>query len=560
MFTRKIVAVNFEYVPSVQVGGLANIVGTLPAYKKISNLLLLLMLLFTLSTSCVIAPAAASVSKQQKSLLFWDKSAGTPAMRFEAAKSSIPELIAFVRQMPKGADLHNHVSGATYSDYILDSAEKNGLSYDLGTNLFFNPNDPTYKPVNPVSIADLKKNSVYLAQFLNIYSMRGWFPNTANGHDHFFDTFNFMWSGLRTNDDMILEVARRNIYENVQYLELMVGSIPNEVFALFNQTALDFDINNLDKAYDQAVAALKIAFFDVDASIRDFMDAREKNLKDNGILIGLGQDIQIRYLQQLKRSTDDMRNFFLSAFCSVYATKVDSRLVGVNLVQAEDTPLSRTYFNDEMTILNYIWNKMDKPLFSLHAGELVLRESPIESMQSRISDTIKKGHALRIGHGVSVAWEQDVAGLLSYMRDNHILVEICLSSNEAILGVKDNEHPFSLYRKAGVPTAICSDDEGVSRGNLTLEYVKAIDRYKLSYAEVKDLSRNSIEYSFLPGQSLYVNHDYTKIRDEFKGMEKIDWHPTEAAQQLLNENLKLEREYKLERQYVIFENNLIKGK
>ncbi len=254
-----------------------------------------------------------------------------------------------------------------------------------------------------------------------------------------------------------------------------------------------------------------------------------------------------------------MRGFFLSAYYSIYGTKADSRLAGVNMVAAEDTPFSRNSFDDEMTIMDYLWNKMGKPLFSLHAGELVLRESPVEAMQTRISDTIKKGHALRIGHGVSVAWETDLPALLKYMKENRILVEICLSSNEAILGVKGDEHPFILYRKAGVPTALSTDDEGVSRGNITVEYIKAVSRYNLSYAEVKELSRNSIEYSFLAGQSLYADHDYTKIRDEFKGMEKIDYKPSGAALKLLNENPKLEREYTLERRYVIFEDKLAKG-
>lgn len=46
---------------------------------------------------------------------------------------------------------------------------------------------------------------------------------------------------------------------------------------------------------------------------------------------------------------------------------------------------------------------MDKPSFALHSGELSLMGSPVEPMATRISTTIEKGHALRIGHGVSIA-------------------------------------------------------------------------------------------------------------------------------------------------------------
>ncbi len=76
------------------------------------------------------------------------------------------------------------------------------------------------------------------------------------------------------------------------------------------------------------------------------------------------------------------------------------------------------------------------------------------------------------------------------MKQNRIAVEICLSSNEGILGVSRDQHPFPLYRQAGIPVTINTDDEGVSRSNLTMEYVKAARYYALSYPELKDIIRN----------------------------------------------------------------------
>ncbi len=510
-----------------------------------------------LMLAIVLTPMAV-VSANSKTDLFWDKNAGNMEERFECAKNSEPELIAFMRQMPKGADLHNHLSGATYSDYILDSAEKNGLLYDLDTNVFFSPAQSSQHK-NYITTEQLQSHSVYLEQFLNAYSMRGWYPNTTNGHDHFFDTFNYMGSANRSTDDMLIEVLNRNIYENVKYLELMTNSLPNNYVNLFNTMPADFDIKNLDTAFEDAMKIVNSNQALVSSSIKGLLDARDKMLKDNGLSIGAGKDIDVRYIQQLGRSTNDMRGFFISAFYSAYALQVDKRIAGVNIVQAEDTPYSRKYFNEEMTILDYIWKKLDKPAFTLHAGELELRGSPVEPMEDRITQTINKGHALRIGHGVAVAWENNVPKLLKEMKDKNVLVEICLSSNESILGVENNEHPFTMYRKAGVKTALCTDDEGVSRGNLTEEYVKAVQRYGLSYRELKNISRNSIEYSFLQGQSLYINGDYTKIRKEFLGMLNVNYKITKKLQDLLNANPKMEREYALERAYVTFENSLLSG-
>jgi adenosine deaminase/adenosine deaminase CECR1 len=84
------------------------------------------------------------------------------------------------------------------------------------------------------------------------------------------------------------------------------------------------------------------------------------------------------------------------------------------------------------------------------------------------------------------------------MRDKDIPVEINLTSNAFINGVKGENHPITLYRRYGVPYVISTDDAGVTRHNLAGEYVLFASRYKPSYAELKKTSYNSIRYSFLP--------------------------------------------------------------
>lgn len=84
------------------------------------------------------------------------------------------------------------------------------------------------------------------------------------------------------------------------------------------------------------------------------------------------------------------------------------------------------------------------------------------------------------------------------MKRNNIIVEINLVSNEFILGVKEDAHPFPLYRKAGVPVVISTDDPGILRTNLTQQYVLLALRYGVGYYEIKELIRNGIRYGFLP--------------------------------------------------------------
>lgn len=85
----------------------------------------------------------------------------------------------------------------------------------------------------------------------------------------------------------------------------------------------------------------------------------------------------------------------------------------------------------------------------------------------------------------------------------HIMVEINLTSNDVILNVKGSDHPFMLYRKYGVPVALSTDDEGVSRIAFTHEYVRAVETYPLSYRDLKQMVRTSLEHNFLPGESLW---------------------------------------------------------
>jgi adenosine deaminase len=71
--------------------------------------------------------------------------------------------------------------------------------------------------------------------------------------------------------------------------------------------------------------------------------------------------------------------------------------------------------------------------------------------------------------------------------------------------VRGNRHPFPLYIFNGVPVALVTDDEGVSRIDLTNEFVRAARDYPfLSYASFKRFVRDSVEYGFLRGPSLWT--------------------------------------------------------
>jgi adenosine deaminase len=135
-------------------------------------------------------------------------------------------------------------------------------------------------------------------------------------------------------------------------------------------------------------------------------------------------------------------------------------------------------------------------------------------------------------------------------------VEINLTSNDLILGVSGKDHPFLIYRKFGVPVALSTDDEGVSRINLTHEFVRAVQTYDLHYADLKQMVRESIEHAFLPGDSLWnapeaFSRPASACSQDQVGAEK----PSERCAAFLQQSEKAQAQWELERRFRAFESS-----
>jgi adenosine deaminase/adenosine deaminase CECR1 len=176
------------------------------------------------------------------------------------------------------------------------------------------------------------------------------------------------------------------------------------------------------------------------------------------------------------------------------------KIVGVNIVGQESTYVSMRDYALHMRMFAFLKKKFPDVKLSLHAGELALGMVPPEGLQSHIADAVNVAGAARIGHGMDIAHERNALALMKTMRDKGVPVEVNLTSNEFILGIKGEQHPVTLYRKYGVPFVLATDDAGVSRNNLSNEYVLYASRYKTDYADVKKLSYDSIRYAFLADQ------------------------------------------------------------
>jgi adenosine deaminase len=479
-----------------------------------------------------------------------------------AVKGGPLTLRAFLSQFPKGADLHVHLSGAVYAETFIKDAAEDGLCVDSVALRFAKP--PCKGKLIPAKAfsGDMTgANQEIYDRLIDAFSMRSFIPlNEFSGHDQFFSVFLPIarFDGLKESHmgEWIDEVASRAAAQNEQYLELMqtppfghAAQIAhaagwNPDFAKFRQQLLDHGIR------DEIAAGRQ--------QVRD-AEAARKQLEHCGTPQATPAcQVEVRYIYQVLRAFPPEQVFAqtLLGFETVQTTMDahDDTWVGINFVMPEDWYISMRDYTLQMKMLDYLHSVYPRVHISLHAGELAPGLVPPEGLRFHIRQAVELGHAERIGHGVDVMYEDDADGLLKEMARKHVMVEINLSSNEGILGIKGAEHPFPIYRAAHVPVALSTDDEGVSRIDLTHEYVRAVLDYHLSYLDLKQMARTGMEHNFLPGESLWAAEDvFTAPATACRGLVLGSDKPSASCKALLDSSQKAAAQWELERRFRGFE-------
>jgi len=422
------------------------------------------------------------------------------AAAFEASRDNPLLLHAFLKAMPKGGDLHNHPSGAEFAEQYIAYAAEEGLCVLRETMTLVPPPCDATAARPPVSDA-LRQQALYDA-LVDAWSMRDWVAESGvSGHDQFFGTFDrFGLASSRRIGDVIANAMSRAAGENLQYLELMFGVDRGAASELGGRIGWNDDLGILYGRYQaegmDSVVAQARAFLDsMEARVREVL-ACDSPSPDPGCRVA------VRYLQTGTRVIPPERVFAQLA-AGFALVKADPRVVGVNLVAPEDAYVARRDYRLHMEMLDLLHQRAPETSVALHAGELAPGLVPPEDLRFHIRDAVERGHARRIGHGVDLFYEDEPFALLADMSRRNVLVEIALVSNDQILGVKGIHHPFPLYRRYGVPVALVTDDMGISRATMTTQFQMAVESYGLSYADLKYLVRNSLEYAFLPGASFW---------------------------------------------------------
>jgi len=378
--------------------------------------------------------------------------------------------------MPKGGDLHNHLSGAVFAEWWYELAlaqQERGYEYytkvridncrDFGGNAFARaPYLLLFRNISALEYAELdecEKGEYKRLADLDDREKSAWMNSIRldkpwEGRDEFFQTHWQRLNALTRNPWLQAETLVKNLQayaaEGMVYVEYQIGAGAYE--------GPDGETIDTTQAFDILRETLA-----------------RKDVRD----LGVTARFQLAILRFLPNAEDQLRRVYQLVY------ENPDLLVGVNMVGREDN--DKGYPARFLPTLRELRQQYSGVRLSIHAGE-------VDEPNEHVRDTLLLG-ADRIGHGVNLVSDDDTMLL---MRHGPYLVEINLISNLLLEYINDySEHPFPEYLRTGIPVALSSDDRGMWESTMTDEFYVAATEFRLSWEEIKTLGRNSLEHAFV---------------------------------------------------------------
>ncbi len=418
---------------------------------------------------------------------------------FNAIKSRPRALYTFFKKMPKGGELHYHFDGSSPAETMLSLAARDKYCLNPVTYIF-----TRYKRIcHGITSRHLLKNPERYEETIRAWSMKDFTPKHQSRLEHFFATFGKEASIQSAfSRPLLANIMKHAARQHELYLEVIAFHLDNAAkYASLIQSAKTME--------DKKRILL---------ANPDFQNSISKTLRDSNDLLQqarhkLGCDkkpqkpscsLTVKFQYFVLRETP-LDQVFAQALAGFATAARSQDIVGINLVQAENGPISLRDYKAQMQIFNFLHKAWPHVHIALHAGELTPDIVASRQLQFHIHDAVFTGHAERIGHGVDILHENNHEALLDYMAHKPVAVEVNLVSNQKLLGIQGSQHPLRTYLAHHVPVVLSTDDEGILRTNLTKQYVDAVIHHQLDYPAIKAINRNTLTYAFLPGNSIWAN-------------------------------------------------------
>lgn len=486
--------------------------------------------------------------------------AGAPAIEqwLDDHRDRLPRLHNFFQQMPKGGDLHTHLTGAVYAEsYVRWAAEQN-LCVRVSTQHLIACPDSLSPDVR--TAASVRSSPEAYDTLIDALSVRNLEHQESTGRRQFFSTFERFRAVYldrpQRMGDALAELLRRAATQRVSHVEVIIFDGKVTVDSIAATVSYTDDWARLrSRLLD---AGLRGAIRD-GQSLLDRAEARADSLlgcheADPSAACSVSRRYRMHAVRVLPPTT-----VFARLLYGIERANLDPRVEAIDMVAPEDHRIALRDYDRHMRMLRFLRDAAgpdasgDSVHVGLHAGELTLGLVPPRHLRDHIRTAITVGEADRIGHGVDIGYEARTHEILRQMREREIAVEVLLTSNDVILDVDGPEHPLPDYLAADIPVVLATDDEGVARTTLTHEYVRAARTYGLSYQTLKTISRNSLHYAFLDGESLWTSRRYRTYADPCRAADPAVNTIPPSCQTYLEAHPKAKIEWALERAFHRFE-------
>ena len=490
------------------------------------------------------------------------------AQWLDAHRDQRPLLRDFLERMPKGGDLHTHLSGAVYAESYLKWADEQNLCARPATG--FLTACPADAPVDSVAgvvpMDSVLTTPAHYNDMVDALSVRNLDVQGVTGREQFFATFGRFSAVYRDQPlrmgDALAELLHRAAAQDVHHVEIILF---DALRARSGDRAVDSLAATVEYTDDWAelrARLMQAGMPDLVQEGRSFLDRTEARADS---LLGCNASpsppacqVTRRYRMHAIRVFDP-KTVFARLLYGIQRAASDPRVKAIDMVAPEDNRIALRDYDRHLRMLRFLRRAAgttpsgDSVDVGLHAGELTMGLVPTRHLSDHVRQAVTVAEADRIGHAVDVGYETDTRSLLQMMREQNVAVEVCLTSNDVILGVDGDDHPLPTFLEAGVPVVLATDDEGVSRIDLTHEYVHAASTYALDYRTLKTISRNSLHFSFLDGASLWQSRNYERYAAACQNADATSASVPSACRSFLDENPRAAAEWRLQRAFVQFE-------
>ncbi len=386
------------------------------------------------------------------------------------------ELYRFLYQMPKGGDLHNHISGSGYVEWWYELAlAQEARGYEYYTKVRINNCEPYARnefgpapylmlfrnvlAANYEKLSACEKTEYKPLKDLNEDEKTAWLNSIRldkahEGRDEFFQTHWQRLNDIYSNPYILAELIYLNMREfgeeGLIYFEPQVGT-----GGFLKPDGSGFSSEEVAQIYRNRLAQADVA--------------------KTGVTVRFQRSI-LRFLPSAEQDLERMYRF---------VHENNDLWVAVNMVGREDN--DKGYPLRFLSTLRELRKEYSGVKLSIHAGE-------VDEPNQHVRDTLLLG-ADRIGHGINLISDPDTMLL---MRHGPYLIEINLISNLLLEYVSDyQQHPFPEYLRTGIPVALSTDDRGMWDSTMTDEFFVAVTEFDLSWEELQLLHTNSLSYAFV---------------------------------------------------------------